>query len=233
MRTCKSLSRSTSRTTGTAATATGSTPGWCAIMLQQIYDAVRAQPELNAVRLVSGPLQGLAINHNAAVVYLQAVYREGKRRYGWGQDGKPFPFDGVGYHLYVVEEYDAALSPQAAQEELRAAYDRYVKELRSVIREQEGREQADLHLRDRLAHQSQPGGVPGRTAATGARHRAGGPRRGAGCVVLPARLRPARRQYLLWPLSPRRAGCRRTQARLCRLPGSLRAAAACARRRRL
>ena len=114
-------------------------PGWFAVMLQQIHDAVRAKRKLKQVRLVSGPLQGLAINNNAAAVYLQNAYREGKSRFGWGQDGKPFPFDGVGYHLYVVEEYRAGRSPQELNEELRTAYAGYVDGLRRVIREEEGR----------------------------------------------------------------------------------------------
>ena len=114
-------------------------PGWYAVMLQQVYDAVRAQPSPQQVRLVSGPLQGLAINNNAATAYLQAAYDEGKRRFGWGQNGTPFPFDGAGYHLYVAEEQRAGLSAQELEEELRVTYERYVGGLRRVIREQEGR----------------------------------------------------------------------------------------------
>ncbi len=100
---------------------------------------MRAQPGLQQVRLVSGPLQGLAINNNAATAYLQAAYAEGKRRFGWGQNGTPFPFDGAGYHLYVAEEQRPGLSTQEQEEELRTAYERYVGGLRRVIRQQEGR----------------------------------------------------------------------------------------------
>lgn len=114
-------------------------PGWYAVMLQQIHDAVAANHAPGSVRLVSGPLQGLDINNNAGAVYLQRAYVEGKRRFGWGRDGVPFPFDAVGYHLYVAQEHRPGLSPQGQHDELRTAYDAYMDDLRRVIYEQEGR----------------------------------------------------------------------------------------------
>ena len=82
-------------------------PGWFAIMLQRVYAAVRERPPLDGIKVISGPLEGLEVSNNGAVAYLRETYRAGKRFYGWGQPGRPFPFDGVGYHLYVQQGYTA------------------------------------------------------------------------------------------------------------------------------
>ena len=112
-------------------------PAWFAVILQRIYEAVRHDPDILHVKLVSGPLQGLEINCNAAAGYLQHAYRYGKAQFGWGSPGVPFPFDGVGYHLYIMEGRNAVWPAQ--EEAVRAMYHRYVGDLARVIQEEERR----------------------------------------------------------------------------------------------
>ncbi|MBM3190851.1 MAG: hypothetical protein FJZ90_19290, partial [Chloroflexi bacterium] len=113
-------------------------PAWFAIMLQAIHQAARAAPDLRDLTLVSGPLQGLEINRNEAPkAYLRDTYAQGKRRFGWGQT-VPFPFDGVGYHLYIKEGWEADWPKQ--EQAVRATYRAYVDGIRAVIREAEGRD---------------------------------------------------------------------------------------------
>lgn len=108
-------------------------PGWFATILQAVYDAVRGDSTLSHIGLISGPLQGLDVNQNAGADYLQRTYTEGKARYGWGQPGVPFPFDGVGYHLYIAEP-----ERENVGQRWRAKYDDYMKRLRAVIQAEEG-----------------------------------------------------------------------------------------------
>lgn len=108
-------------------------PGWFATILQAVYDAVRSDPGLRHIRLISGPLQGMDNNGNAGARYLRRTYAEGKVRYGWGQPGVPFPFDGVGYHLYIAEG-----ERENVGQRLRTKYDDYMNELRAVIQDEEG-----------------------------------------------------------------------------------------------
>lgn len=108
-------------------------PGWFATILQAVHDAVRSDPSLNHIRLVSGPLQGLDVNNNAGAEYLRRTYEEGKSRYGWGEGGVPFPFEGVGYHLYIAEGAREQVR-QAVQEK----YHRYMTKVRDVIQTAEG-----------------------------------------------------------------------------------------------
>ncbi len=97
-------------------------PGWFAIMLQAVYDAVRGL----SVTLVSGPL--LSTQHgNDAATYLPKVYAAGVERFGWGQGSAPVPFDGVGFHPYVASNPD---NPQA---EIPERYRQYIAEVRDVI----------------------------------------------------------------------------------------------------
>lgn len=113
-------------------------PGWFAIMLQRIWDAVRARSELNHVKLISGPLQGLQANNNAAAYYLQSTYRAGKRMFGWGRDGQPFPFHGVGYHLYVRQEFNPYR--QQREQAVRVTCARFLGAMHRVIRQEEGQD---------------------------------------------------------------------------------------------
>jgi hypothetical protein len=113
-------------------------PGWFAIMLQRIHAAVRSRPELERVRLVSGPLQGLESNRNAAAHYLQRTYHAGKEWFGWGQPGRPVPFDGVGYHIYVKSDFDPRLRER--ERAIRTLCRRYLGAMHQVIRRQEGRD---------------------------------------------------------------------------------------------
>jgi hypothetical protein len=102
-------------------------PGWFAIMLQRVYEAVR---DLN-VALVSGPLLSTEDGNDAAR-YLPEVYRAGKERFGWGRPGVPVPFDGVGFHPYVLRD------PAKPKEEIPARYREYMEGLRQVIATEEG-----------------------------------------------------------------------------------------------
>ncbi|MBX7237551.1 MAG: N-acetylmuramidase family protein [Caldilineales bacterium] len=108
-------------------------PGWFAIMLERIYHEVRRRPEFNHIRIVSGPVEGTAANKNGgALHYLPDVYAFGKRHLDWGKPGKPFPFDGIGYHLYVEEGMNRDWLPH--REAIRATYTRYLDEMRKTIR---------------------------------------------------------------------------------------------------
>lgn len=111
-------------------------PGWFAILLQTVHDRVRADPQIRHVRLVSGPLQGLHNaddnnNNNGGAKYLRDTYRAGKERFGWGSTA-PFPFDGVGYHLYVAQ------APHHTDAQIHQKYNEYMNELRQIIAEEEG-----------------------------------------------------------------------------------------------
>ncbi|MFC2030880.1 hypothetical protein ACFLWA_09155 [Chloroflexota bacterium] len=112
--------------------------GWFAVMLQRVYDAVHSDPTLEHIRLVSGPLQGLQANRNGPVHYLRATYRAGRKLFGWGQEGVPFPFDGVGYHIYVKPGYTQLRNQQARA--IRQTYRRYLKAMHQLIREEEGKD---------------------------------------------------------------------------------------------
>ena len=113
-------------------------PGWFAIMLQRIYTVVRSRPALDGITLVSGPLQGLETNRNAAVHYLQSTYSAGKAWFGWGVGGVPFPFDGVGYHLYVKPAYTPDETLQARA--VRTICGEYLSAMHQVIRQEEGKD---------------------------------------------------------------------------------------------
>lgn len=108
-------------------------PHWFAVMLEEVHNRVRNNPTIRHIQIISGPLQGLDINENAGAEYLRQTYQAGKSFFGWGQPGRPFPFDGIGYHLYIAEGERVDVG-----HELRKKYDRYMNRLREVIREQEG-----------------------------------------------------------------------------------------------
>lgn len=107
-------------------------PEWFALMLQEIHNKVRSDPTLHSIKLITGPLQGLENNGNAGANYLCRTYQAGKRFFGWGQPGVPFPFDGVGYHLYIVQ------NPTDIQAEIGAQYEQYMAGVHRVIRAEEG-----------------------------------------------------------------------------------------------
>jgi len=113
-------------------------PGWFAIILQRVYAAVRERPHLDGVKVISGPLEGLEVSNNGAVTYLREVYRAGKRFYGWGQPGRPFPFDGVGYHIYVQQGYTS--DPVTHERTVRAVFTTYLDQMHALIRMEEGRD---------------------------------------------------------------------------------------------
>lgn len=113
-------------------------PSWFAVMLQRIHTAVRARPDLDHVKLVSGPLQGLQDNKNAAVFYLHDTYRAGKELFGWGDDDATFPFDGVGYHIYVRAAYTA--NREAQKRAIHSMCRRYLDAMHRVILQEEGQD---------------------------------------------------------------------------------------------
>jgi hypothetical protein len=113
-------------------------PGWLAAMLEAVYRTVRSDPGLAHLRIVSGPLQGLEGPNkgNGAMDYLDRVYQHGIGLFGWGRDGRPFPFDGVGYHLYVHENATDDLDRHAI--DLGNTYRAYLGQMLDVIRKHEG-----------------------------------------------------------------------------------------------
>ena len=135
-------------------------PGWFAILLQRIHTAVRSRPALNRIKLVSGPLQGLETNRNAAVHYLQNTYSAGKLWFGWGRGGVPFPFDGVGYHLYVKPVYTPDETLQARA--IRAACGEYLSAMHQLIRQEEGKGKA-LYVSE--VGSTRPDRIPARSSA--------------------------------------------------------------------
>lgn len=110
-------------------------PQWFARMLQAIHDKVRGELGIDGVKLASGPLQGLS-QGNGAASYLARTFAEGQRKLGWGRDGRGFPFDGVGYHLYIVPEFNADFGAHRAA--VRARYAQYKQEMLNAIRNAEG-----------------------------------------------------------------------------------------------
>lgn len=111
-------------------------PEWFARMLQQIYHQVRDELGISQVKLISGPLQGLEINNNGAVDYVRRTYQEGKRLFGWGQAAR-FPFDGVGYHLYLQREPTSSWA--AHEQALCRRYRDYIQGMMRAIDDAEGR----------------------------------------------------------------------------------------------
>jgi hypothetical protein len=111
-------------------------PAWFAIIQQRIYERIERDPALADLTLVSGPLQGMTTNNNGAPRYLDQVYRQGEQRFGWGQPGIPFPFDGVGYHLYIRDRFYR--DPSQQKQALENAYARYTSAMLKVIQQHEG-----------------------------------------------------------------------------------------------
>jgi protocatechuate 3,4-dioxygenase beta subunit len=112
-------------------------PTWFAVMLDRLYREVKERRNLGNLTLVSGPLQGLEINNNLAPTqYLRDTYEYGQQQLGWGMPDRPYPFDGVGYHLYIREGYD----PNWTEHEytVRQLYSRYMNGMLRVIRAAEG-----------------------------------------------------------------------------------------------
>lgn len=109
-------------------------PEWFAILLQRIYERVHYDPEINHIKLVSGPLQGLTTNQNGAADYLARTYAAGQARFGWGAE-RPFPFDGVGYHIYVEQGFTTNRSAQDSA--IQRTYGNYIRQIQAVIQQYE------------------------------------------------------------------------------------------------
>ncbi len=110
-------------------------PRWFARMLQAVYDNVKVKRRIKGVTLVTGPLQGLDINANGAAPYLRDTYGAGQEFFGWGVKG-PFPFDGIGYHLYIIEGYTADWEEHVRKTKER--FQTYVGGMMDVIHDAEG-----------------------------------------------------------------------------------------------
>jgi hypothetical protein len=107
--------------------------GWFAIMLERIYHEVRKYPDFAHIKLVSGPVQGTTDNQNgSAKGYLRDVYAFGRDKLDWGKGNKPFPFDGIGYHMYVEENLDR--EQEAHWKAIRETYGKYLGQMRDTIR---------------------------------------------------------------------------------------------------
>jgi hypothetical protein len=112
-------------------------PTWFAAMLQTIYRKVKLETGIQDLMLISGPLQGLELNDNLAPTnYLRQTYQYGKQEFDWGQPNRPYPFDGVGYHLYIKQEFNS--NWEAQEQEVRQMVRRYVDQMLSVIHQAEG-----------------------------------------------------------------------------------------------
>ena len=112
-------------------------PSWFAEMLEAVHRKVKVEMGAHPVKLISGPLQGLEVNENRAPTqYLRETYQYGCQYLGWGQPDRPYPFDGIGYHLYVKEAYNPDWADQEYQ--VRQLYRRYVDGMMRVIRAAEG-----------------------------------------------------------------------------------------------
>lgn len=107
-------------------------PTWLAVMLQAIHDRVQAKPQLRDIRIISGPVEGFDVNDNAGVGYLEQVYHFGKERLGWDSAGKPIPFDGIGYHLYIAEGERSNVGSA-----LRQKYQNYMSQMRGLIQRED------------------------------------------------------------------------------------------------
>ena len=122
-------------------------PTWYAHMLDRIDASI--EPEFPAVTLVSGPLLG-HFHHQpsgeSAALYLRQAYDEG-RRLGWHATGR-FPFDGIGYHLYLKPnqhsdfldgiEHHQPMSWESHAERVRGYYDGFNEAILDVVRMNEG-----------------------------------------------------------------------------------------------
>jgi len=117
-------------------------PYWFATMLEKIFEEIRKRRGYSDIKLVSGPLQGLEINRNESPKrYLDQTYEIGKTLFGWQQGS--FPFDGVGYHIYVKEGFEE--DPEEAARAVQETYKSYLDGIWSVITKHEG-EDTDKRL---------------------------------------------------------------------------------------
>ena len=105
-------------------------PYWLAKMLQSIYQRVKPY----GVKVITGSLQGFHEWWDPPATYLETVYEAGRRLFGWG-DGD-YPFDGVGYHLYVREGFSPNRDEVAAN--IQRAYAGHLNRIELAIKGYEG-----------------------------------------------------------------------------------------------
>jgi hypothetical protein len=102
-------------------------PYWLARMLEAIYQRVKP----HAVKIITGPLQGLGEHWATPASYLRNVYDAGRRLFDWG-DGE-YPFHGIGYHLYVHEGFNP--NKDEVAENIRDAYGDHLDCIEGVIKD--------------------------------------------------------------------------------------------------
>jgi len=112
-------------------------PYWLAKMLQSIYQRVNPL----GVKVITGPLEGIWENWDVPADYLNKVYEAGRRLFDW-DDGN-YPFDGVGYHLYLHEGFNPDEDEVAAN--IQRAYVGHLNRIEQVIIQNEGQD-ADRKL---------------------------------------------------------------------------------------
>ena len=106
-------------------------PYWMAHMLESIYQRVKSK----GVKIISPPLQGLREDPTGPWTYLSNLYRMGMQLYGWGRNNKPFPFDGIGYHIYVHEGYQARSTVTA---NILRTYTHHLDSIEKLVKHYEG-----------------------------------------------------------------------------------------------
>ena len=123
-------------------------PTWFAHILHRVFH--RVKPAFPHIKLISGPLLG-HFHHQpsgqAAPTYLRQVYAEGQREFGWHSTGR-FPFDGLGYHLYVKPnqqtdfahgaEHAALMDWETHAQRVRDYYRAFTNAILAVVQENEG-----------------------------------------------------------------------------------------------
>src|SRR5205085_2707938 len=107
-------------------------PSWLAILQQRTYEVVKldnAGDPSWQVTLVTGALFSFTDVYSAD--YLQAMWNAGRSEHGWddvrARCGR-FPVDGVGYHIYVLED------PADRPDEVAPTYARHLDAVEDVLR---------------------------------------------------------------------------------------------------
>ena len=106
-------------------------PRWFVYLMNTLYQTIR--PRQRGIRLIAGPLEATWLNDNEAARYLNTVYQIGN----WAEG--EFPWDGIGYHLYVGE--DPASPPgsdgSVAPHDVRLSYRAYLNQMWEVMQRYE------------------------------------------------------------------------------------------------
>ncbi len=106
-------------------------PYWLAKMIERIYQRVKDYD----IKIITGPLLGFGKNWPVTAKYLNDVYKAGQRLFGWG-NGRGYPFDGVGYHLYAHPDFRPNEGP--LETFVQRTYREHVNQIEHVIKQYEG-----------------------------------------------------------------------------------------------